>query len=107
MFCDPKTRETKELAPGITARTFWGENMLASVVDLEPDMPLPEHSHPHEQIGMILEGSLEFTLAGETKTLGKGELFIAPGGAPHSARTGPEGARVIDVFSPVREDLKY
>jgi unsaturated pyranuronate lyase len=106
-FYDPSERETKELAPGINARTFWGENLLVSVVDLEPSMPLPEHKHPHEQAGVILAGSVEFTVAGETRTLTAGDLFIIPGDVPHSAVTGPDGAKVMDVFSPVREDLKY
>ena len=106
-YYDPSERESKELAPGINARTFWGENMLVSVVDLEANMPLPEHSHPHEQVGTILAGSVEFTVGGDTRRLGPGEVFIVPGGVPHSAVTGPEGAKVMDVFSPAREDLKY
>ena len=106
-YHNPSERETMELAPGINARTFWGEKMLVSVVELEPDMLLPEHSHPHEQVGTILAGSAEFTIGGETRTLRVGEVFIVPGGVPHSAVTGPAGAKVMDVFSPVREDLKY
>ena len=106
-FYDPSDRESKELAPGIAARTFWGEKMLVSIVDLAPNMPLPAHSHPHEQVGTVLEGSLTFTIAGETKQLTRGQVFIVPGDVEHSAHTGPEGATVMDVFSPVREDLKY
>ena len=106
-FYDPSERETKELAPGIDARTFWGEKMLVSMVDLAPNMPLPAHSHPHEQVGTVLEGSLTFTIAGETKQLGRGDVFVVPGDVEHSAHTGPDGAKVMDVFSPVREDLKY
>lgn len=106
-FYDPSERETKELAPGIVARTFWGEKMLVSIVDLAPDMPLPAHSHPHEQAGTVLEGSLTFTIAGEEKELTRGDVFIVPGDVEHSARTGPDGAKVMDIFSPVREEFKY
>ena len=106
-FHDPSTRQTKELAPGIEARTFWGENMLVSVVEIEPDTALPEHRHPHEQVGTVLAGTLEFTIGGQTQNLGPGDVFIVPGEATHSATSGPDGARVMDVFSPVREDLKY
>ena len=106
-FYHPSERDTKELAPGIIARTFWGEKMLVSVVELAADMPLPEHHHPHEQVGTVVAGSLVFTIAGNTKTLGPGDVFIVPGDVPHSARTGPAGAKVVDVFSPVREDLQY
>lgn len=106
-FNDPGTRESKELAPGVTARTFWGEKMLVSVVEMEADKPLPEHSHPHEQAGIVTEGSLTLTIGGETRTVTAGQVFIVPGDVPHSAVTGPDGARVVDIFSPVREDLKY
>ncbi len=106
-YYDPLERETKELAPGIVARTFWGEKMLVSIVDLAPEMPLPLHSHPQEQVGTVLEGSVTFTIAGESRALVRGDVFIVPGGVEHSAHTGPEGAKVMDVFSPAREDLKY
>ncbi len=106
-FYDPSARETKELAPGVNARTFWGDKMLVSVVDLAPNTPLPEHSHSHEQVGTVLAGKVEFTIAGESRMLGPGDLLIIPGDVPHSARTFDEGARVMDVFNPIREDLKY
>ncbi len=106
-FYDPSERETKKLAPGVIARTFWGDKMLVSVVELAPDTPLPAHSHPHEQVGTVLEGSVTFTIAGESKALARGEVFVVPGGVEHSAHTGPEGATVMDVFSPVREEFKY
>jgi len=106
-YYDPSARATKELAPGIEARTFWGEKMLVSIVELAPDMPLPAHSHPHEQVGTILQGSVTFTIDGEVKALARGAVFIVPGGVEHSALTGPDGATVMDVFSPAREDLKF
>jgi quercetin dioxygenase-like cupin family protein len=106
-FYDPPERNSKELAPGILARTFWGEKMLAAVVDLEPNTPLPRHSHPHEQIGIVLEGALELVIDEQKQTLTPGQLYIIPGGVEHSALSGAEGAKVMDVFSPVREEYKY
>ncbi len=106
-FYDPSERESKEIATGINVRTFWGDKMMLSVVDLAPNASLPEHSHPHEQVGTVIAGRVEFTVAGESRMLGPGNLFVIPGDVPHSARTFDEGARVMDVFSPIREDLKY
>ena len=106
-FFQTSKRESKELAPGVNARTFWGKEMLVSMVDLDANMTLPEHSHPHEQVGTILTGKVEFTVAGESKIMGPGDVFVVPGGVPHSARTFDEAARLMDVFNPVREDLKY
>jgi len=106
-YHDPSLRETKELLPGIIARTFWGEKMLAAVVDLDPNVELPQHSHPHEQLGIVLEGEIEFTIDGQVKALLPHEIYVIPAGVPHSARTFDHPVRVLDVFSPVREEYKY
>ena len=106
-FCDLENRETKEIAPGVFARTFWGENMLLSIIDLGAGMSVPAHSHPHEQCGTVFSGQLSLTIAGETRLLSPGDTYIVPGGVEHSATTGDGPARVLDVFSPVREEYQY
>jgi quercetin dioxygenase-like cupin family protein len=89
---------------GAVARAVAGERMTFAVVDLEPDLEVPEHHHPNEQVGMVLKGFVTMTVDGESRRLGAGETYVIPGDVPHSARTGPEGASVLDVFSPIRED---
>jgi quercetin dioxygenase-like cupin family protein len=106
-FYDIQSLQPHELVAGIHARTAWGEHMLCSVVDLQPGSVLPVHSHPHEQVGVVLEGELEMTIAGETRLLQPGTLYIIPGDVEHSARVGERAARVLDVFSPVREEYKF
>ena len=106
-FCDLENREIKEALPGIDLRTFWGEKMLVSVVDLQPGAEMPNHSHPHEQAGTIISGQLTFTIDGETRLLKSGDAYIIPGGVFHGAIAGDEPVKVIDVFSPVREDYQY
>jgi quercetin dioxygenase-like cupin family protein len=106
-FYDIETLKSHELVAGIQARTAWGEQMLCSIVDLQPGSVLPLHSHPHEQAGIVLEGELEMTIAGETRLLQRGALYIIPGDVEHSARVGERAARVLDVFSPVREEYKF
>lgn len=106
-FYETSTREVKELLPGIIARTFWGEKMLAAVVDLEPNTELPQHNHPHEQIGIVLEGQIELTIDGVTKVLQPHDIYVIPGHMDHSAKTHAQPAKVLDIFSPVREEYKY
>lgn len=106
-FCDIENREAREVVPGIHIRTFWGEKMLLSVVDLDPGAELPLHSHPHEQSGTVISGSMTLTIAGETRQLQPGDAYIIPGGVEHSAIAGPLPTRVIDIFSPVREEYQY
>jgi quercetin dioxygenase-like cupin family protein len=106
-FYDPSNRDPKELLPGIVARTFWEKNMLAAVVDLDPHTELPLHSHPHEQLGIVLEGEIEFTVHLETKVLKPYEIYVIPGDVPHAAKTFDHPVKVMDIFSPVREEYKY
>ncbi len=106
-FFDPTARTPHELLPGVTVRTFWGEQMLASLVDLQPNAIIPSHSHPHEQFGMLLIGSMQLTIAGETRDVKPGAIYIVPGGVAHSVVTGPAGAQAIEAFGPVREEYKF
>jgi quercetin dioxygenase-like cupin family protein len=106
-FYNPKDRQVKDLVPGMHIRTFWGEQQLLSLVELDANTILPRHSHPHEQSSFVLEGELEFELGGETRTIRAGELVVIPSGVEHFVKVGPLPTRVLDTFSPIREDLKY
>ncbi len=106
-FCDPAERTPRELLPGVTVRTFWGERILLSVVDLAPGAVIPLHSHPHEQITTLISGHLEITAGGETRRCKPGDVCVFPGGTAHSVVNGPEPARALDAFSPVREEYKF
>jgi quercetin dioxygenase-like cupin family protein len=106
-FFDPKTRTGKELAPGVVARTFWGDRVLVALVDLAPGAVVPPHSHPHEQVTTLLRGNLEITAGGETRSCKPGDVCVFPGGTEHGVVNGAEPARVIDTFAPVREEYKF
>lgn len=81
------------------------ERMTIGEVLLKPDTELPLHSHPHEQITYVIEGRFEFTVGEETTILGPGMTALIPGGIRHGGRT-LTACRVIDLFSPVREDYR-
>src|SRR5262245_2571283 len=89
---------------GVVARRVEGREITFAVVDLEPNASVSQHQHPNEQVGVILKGSLRFTIGGETRDLRPGDTYVIPGGVPHDAVAGPEGTVVIDVFSPPRAD---
>jgi len=89
---------------GVVARAVHGEHLTFAVVDLAPNLVVPEHHHPNEQIGLVLKGAVVMSVAGESRRLGVGDTYFVPGDVPHWAETGPEGASVIDVFNPKRED---
>lgn len=104
-FVDLATVVPFELAPGAIGRPLVGERMMMNVIDLAPGADVALHSHPHEQIGIVLEGVMTMTIAGETRDVGPKQGFVVPGGVEHGGRAGPGGATVIDVFEPVREDF--
>ena len=106
-FFNPEERQSKELAHGINAKTFWGEKMLAAVVDLDANVHLPRHSHPHEQMGIVIAGQIEFVVADQNKVLNPGDVYFIPGDVENEARTFDHPVKVMDVFSPVREEYKY
>ena len=89
---------------GINARNVHGERMTLGVVELDPGAVAPEHSHPHEQFGVVLSGSVLFRIGDETKELRPGSVYVIPANVPHTAEAGPGGTVLIDVFSPVREE---
>jgi quercetin dioxygenase-like cupin family protein len=98
-----------EIAPraiwdGVAGRVMRGERITMAVVELDPDALVPEHHHPHEQLGLVLEGSVTFRVGDETRQLEPGGMWRIPGDMPHEVRAGQGGAIVVDVFTPVRED---
>jgi len=105
-FWNPENIAPKVLAPGVTAKIASGERMMLSLVTLAPNAVVPTHSHPHEQMGMMVSGTMEFTIEGETRQLGPNEMYLVPGDVPHAAKAGPGGAVALDAFSPPREEYK-
>lgn len=93
----------------VRARRLEGERVTLAVVELAPNALVPEHRHPHEQMGICLRGAITFRLAdtGEARELGPGGTWRVPPDAAHEATAGPEGAIVIDVFAPTRDDWAF
>ena len=92
--------------PGVDIHTAAGEKMMLSLVEFAPRAVVQPHSHPHEQMGMLLEGELTFTIGDQTRTLHPGEMWRSPGGVVHSAVAGDQPVKALDVFHPIREDYR-
>jgi quercetin dioxygenase-like cupin family protein len=89
---------------GVVARALHGEKLTVAVIDLEPNVAVPEHRHLNEQLGFVAEGSITMTVGGDSRELHRGDTYVIASDLPHAALAGPEGATVIDVFSPPRAD---
>lgn len=89
---------------GVHLQAFSGDLLMVTRVRLEPASVIPPHDHPNEQMSVVLEGSLEMTLADETRQLGPGDVVAIPANTRHGVVVGRSGATVIDVFTPPRDD---
>jgi len=105
-FYNPAERETVNIAKGVNGKSFWGDQLMLVVVDLEPNSIIPSHSHPNEQAGLVLSGEIILTIAGDSKLLKVGDIYLIPETVEHSAKTGSDPTQVLDIFTPIREDLK-
>jgi quercetin dioxygenase-like cupin family protein len=95
-----------QIFPGVTIRTVAGGRMMLSYVEFAPGAVVEKHQHPHEQMGLLLEGELTFVVGEEEQTLRAGEMWRIPGGVDHRVVAGDQPAKALDVFCPVREDYR-
>ena len=101
---DPQTidwseREFSEVRPGIFGSTVHTPQLTATLYRYGAGSSWEEHHHPQDQITMVLEGSVDFIVAGEPAPLSAGQLAALPGGTPHSATVGAAGAVSLNVFT--------
>lgn len=103
-FSDISELERLAIWNGVTGRVATGKEAALVFVELEPDAVVPEHQHPNEQTGILIRGSLVFTVGGERKELTPGCMWVIPGDTPHDVVAGPEGAWIAELFAPPRPD---
>jgi quercetin dioxygenase-like cupin family protein len=99
----------KELVPGIEARVLSMESLMTLVSEINfgiQQEPPPMHSHAAEQTTYILEGELTVFIEGEEPVrLTPGDLYYVPSGVPHSIQSHSEKIRVVESFSPPRQEF--
>lgn len=97
--------EPRELVPGHHGRFIHSDRTTHVYWQISAGAKLPEHSHPHEQIVNMLEGSYELVVGGVSHVLEAGDVLVIPGGTPHGGGAHTD-CRILDVFSPVREEYR-
>ncbi len=105
-FPDSSECAVHTIFPGVQIRTCAADKMMLSVVEIAPRAIVEEHAHPHEQVGMVLQGRAVFIIGGEEKTLQAGDLYRIPGGVRHQVHALDELVRALDVFNPPRDDYR-
>lgn len=105
-FCAVNEIAPFDLSDGIRLQVVPGERMMFSFVRFAPDGVVAEHSHPHEQMGTVLEGEFDLTIEGETRRVRAGDVWRVPANALHAAAAVGVPALALDAFAPSREDYE-
>ncbi len=91
-----------------TRRVAYTDNLMVVVWDFtggpagEPD---PQHSHPHEQVTYVVEGEILFFVGKDSRRLEPGDMVVVPPGRPHTIQILTPEVRLIDAFTPLREEF--
>lgn len=103
-FSEVDKLEQIKIWDGVVARAVVGAEATFAHIELEPNTAVPEHHHVNEQTGILLRGSMMFTIGDETQEVRPGSMWVIPADVPHSVVAGPEGAALAELFSPPRAD---
>ena len=76
----------EQVLPGIRRQRLDTEQMTVVRYVYGPGSVFPAHSHPEEQVTMVLSGEIEFDVAGRRLRAGAGSVVIIPSGVIHGAR---------------------
>lgn len=93
-----------EMLPGLTRRVLAiSDKMMLAEFTFEQGVEVPQHTHPHDQVGYVVSGRMRMVMGDQVTECGPGDSYHAPPDVPHSGKA-LEPSVVIDVFCPPRED---
>jgi unsaturated pyranuronate lyase len=101
-----RTSESRAYSPepGLNRRILaHNASMMLVEHSMQSDWVGTRHSHPHDQLVYVISGRLRFSCGTDTFEASAGDSFVLRGGIEHEARA-LEASRVLDVFTPYRED---
>ena len=93
-----------QLAPGALSHIVTGLNMTLSFAHLEAGSYFPVHTHPYEQMMLLLVGELDAILEGKLYRMAPGDVILFPEGSMHGAQMRDVDCEIVDVFTPARAD---
>jgi len=111
--------ESTELYPGISGKLYWGKGTMTGILQLEPNAEIPEEVLPTDRFLFVLEGEVSQLINGSNVKMiavkreeQDGTHSITPRidfiflekGSKNALTAGPAGAKIVEVYSPVRLD---
>ena len=97
--------EAKEVAPGFFSKLIHTETNTLNFLEVKKGSSIQRHRHVHQQCSFGIEGRFELVVDGVPHVLENGVFAIIPSNVWHSG-TALTDCKLIDVFSPVREDYQ-
>jgi quercetin dioxygenase-like cupin family protein len=94
----------EEPYPGVVRRVFDGKGATVTRYDFAPGAQFPLHRHPQEQITLIQQGEVEFTVDGTPLKQSAGDFSIVDPDVEHGLKAGPNGASILAIVTPRRKD---
>jgi quercetin dioxygenase-like cupin family protein len=94
-----------EPAAGIKRQMVVGQNIMICRFTFAPHLVTPVHTHPHEQMTLVMKGTVRFFIEGNEHVMTPGDVIHFPPHNRHGATMMDEEVILIDIFSPIREDF--
>lgn len=106
MYTENNSVVTNDLGGGVQRKVLsYSENIMSVELHFEKGAIGALHSHPHEQIGYIISGSLIYKEEGqEDKVLKAGDTYYVAPNVEHGV-VALEETMLFDVFTPMRKDF--
>lgn len=106
MYVENKDIELTDLGGGTVRKVLaYSENLMSVELHFDEGAVGAKHSHPHEQIGYIISGSLLFQEEGqEDKALVAGDTYYVKPNVVHGV-VALEETMLLDIFTPMRKDF--
>lgn len=90
---------------GVERKGFSGEGATVALNRLAPGHEPRPHSHPHEQISYIVQGTMRMFIDDQSTLMKAGSLVVIPPNAKHwGVVEGDETVLNLDVFTPKRAE---
>ncbi|MFE3956030.1 cupin domain-containing protein [Nocardia sp. NPDC059091] len=88
----------------MSGQAVFGDHLQLTIVRFAPGAVVPVHTHPQEQIGLLLHGDATVQLGRNEYALHTSSAYVVPSGVAHGLHVGSEGAVFIEAFHPIRQD---
>ena len=105
LFTDWDKIPVENPSDGIERQMVIGKNIMICRFRFAPFLVTPEHTHPHEQMTLVVKGKVKFIIEGKPHIMSAGDVLHFPPHNRHGATMLDEEVILIDIFSPIREDF--